>query len=293
MYQTSMSFRNGLSFGIIFVVCLVLAVVAGILGIADHAAQRASEQLSGWRGEVEKEDWHSAYELMTLATSLNPYQPVYRHWFARVYRVGAVNGHIERREGMALAMAHINRAIELRPEWPGSYAEKIWIRIINRWVDDDLDRALVAAVRYGPTDPDVIRVANHLGDRYYDLLSEEAQAAVHVAMANGVISYVPDIHEETLRVIDFAPTPLDDEVAGRLYTVLRDLSWRPQELPRLLETVDRLWDLWSPDQQSVLGDWMDDLVRRHRGFEIANYDVSPLKLQLCEKHQQLTCHPAP
>jgi hypothetical protein len=118
----------------------LLLLVLGVLsfGVADILATTATSYESEWRkadGVTDQQEWDKAVVMLTMAMTLNPWNPDYPESMGRFYiwRYFVYGNFLTSPEQVQSildkGMHYIQKSIDMRPTWPRAYSTK---RRLNR-----------------------------------------------------------------------------------------------------------------------------------------------------------------
>lgn len=183
---------------LLIVLCVIASYAVISWGIGDIYGYKVRYALDDWQtqeGLPLLEQVNSALIDVDGALSWEADNPEYIELKGRLlYYRALVNGLDEEgfadlREAKALHL----RAVELRPHWPYSWANLVLMKSYLEEFDDDYDKALSSAVRYGPWEQSVHLTLSHAAARSWVSLSLGQKHVFAKNIERGIVRNSKDI----------------------------------------------------------------------------------------------------
>lgn len=170
------------------VVPLALLLAWGSLrtALAYQSLREAQEYVTATQargGTFLLERWRDAHASTQRARAWWPGNAEIAEWHARVALLGAASAQLPPDESARLradAIAALREAVAMRPRWPYAWATLALAKAAAGEVDEELERAVANAARFGPHEP---RIRPQLADVYLSIPRERAQRSAPLRAA--------------------------------------------------------------------------------------------------------------
>ena len=183
---------------LLIALCAIASYAVISWGVGDIYGYKVRYALNDWQTQEELpllEQVNSALANADVALSWEANNPEYIELKGRLLLYRAlVNGLDEEslldlRDAKALHL----RAIKLRPNWPYSWANLVLMKSYLKEFDDDYDKALSSAVRYGPWEQSVHLTLSHAAALSWVSLSLEQKHVFAKNIERGLVRNSKDI----------------------------------------------------------------------------------------------------
>jgi hypothetical protein len=181
------------SAGLLLLLLLYLAFVAGKTALADLYFSRANKVLNGWtaaRKAPSVEQWASVRSVMLDALSLDPDNPRILDSLGRVSRWGAAipeRPNEERTASRGEALRYFRASVERRPTSAFTWANLALEKFSLGEYDEEFEHALRMASFFGPWLPSVqLAVANAGLGAWFYLVENDTRNGVRETLTRGL-----------------------------------------------------------------------------------------------------------
>lgn len=160
---------------------LFLTWLAGNWGMADIYARPAMTRISSANGgglELGSDVWIDLQSSLRKAIELNQGNPEYLQAYALA--MSAPYKAAPRDDTMAISvrqqsLQYLRQVIQMRPTWPFIYNELVWMKYRLGQIDDEFFDALRSALKYGPSEPGIMRTTIGMSILYWNQLTSQEQ----------------------------------------------------------------------------------------------------------------------
>ncbi len=144
------------------VISFCIIIVAGSFEYADIHAQRAYLLMDSWEKEKNVrslKELKTAYRHLSIACKYNPFSADYITELGQLYEWIAytLSLPVDKQKSMLRAKLQYKRAVAMRPTWPHAWANLAYSKMMCGEFDEEMEKAIRAALQYGPWDKGVQR----------------------------------------------------------------------------------------------------------------------------------------